>query len=225
MEMFDALMVLSGCVIFAVLLSLYFSLRLVLSIGAIRRESRKGAELAKQIREEWGEHEGKQTAAMKEAANKVEQRMAEVQQRMEERLGGFEEQVTAVRNHLTQLEDYLRDFFEVEVKNAFDSFDNTVTDVLDQMKSELLRGVDRIEDIQTVVSGRTGVENRLTEGQAAVYRITDGETQPVPGTCSAMESGASEEARADGEDSEDPGDDAESPDSAEPEDPEATSAS
>ena len=180
----EALMILAGGVFFAIILTLYLGFRVANSVGAVRRESKRGADLAKQLRHEWGEYERKQSADREEATRKIEQRVGDAEHKLDDTLGAFEEQVTAVRNNLTRLEDYLRDFFEVEVKNAFDSFDSTVTDVLDQMKGELLRGIDRINDIQTVVSSKTAAENRLLEGQSAVYRITDDDSQPVPGTVS-----------------------------------------
>ena len=170
----------------AIILALYTGIRVFQSVGGLRRESKEAAGVARKVREEWLQHERKQTSTLESATRDLDERMTQVEQSTSKRTGELEERVNGLLNHITQLEEYLREFFEVEVKNSFDSFDQTVTNVLDQMRAELLRGVDRIEEIQSVVGSKTAAEDRFLEGKSAVYRLTEGE---LTGTPAAEEAG------------------------------------
>jgi len=173
--------------------AVYTGLRLFMSLGQIRKESKEGAKVAGQVREEWTAHEQKQTAAQEETTRQLDGRMTTLEQTATTKIAQFEENLNALRDHVVKLEDYLHEFFEVEVKNVFDSFDNNVCSVLDQMKAELMRGVSRIEEIQTVVTSKGTVQDRVLEGKATVQALMEGSPAgPAPEAEPGHEAGFAE---------------------------------
>ena len=154
-------------VIASLVISLCTGLRLFMLLGRIRRESGKSFEIATRLQEDW------EAFAAKEGENR--QRLSDRFERFEsatrDRVERFEKLASGTRERLIKLEQYLKEFFEVELKAVFDSFDKTVVSILDEMKSELLRGVERIEDIQAVVDSKSFAQDRILDGEGSVYRL------------------------------------------------------
>ena len=153
-------------------LTLYAGARMFRSIGKLREESSRADQIARAIKSEWENFVRTQAEHIRQRAAELEQRAETLEARVDQKVAELEEMVTNNRIQIRRLERYLREFFEVELKNVFDSFDNTVNSTLDEMKRELLRGVDRIEEIQAIVESRDVVEGRLVEGRAAIESLT-----------------------------------------------------
>ncbi len=158
----------------SIILVLYFGLRLFLIIGKIRRESRKSAEQAAKNRKEWQAFQANQDNALDEARQKLTNDIHRVADRTREKIAEFEDSVGATKDHLDKLERYLREFFEVEMKNVFDSFDSTVSTVLSEMREQLLRGLKNIDEIQSVVDNRVQAQDRILEGAFTAERLLEG---------------------------------------------------
>jgi len=90
---------------------------------------------------------------------------------MREDLERLRRQVASLQERQARFEEYTRSFLEREVKTAFESFDATVGSVLGEMKSELLKGVERIDDIKAVVDGKRQAQMRIERGQAEGARL------------------------------------------------------
>jgi len=154
--------------IFAALaISIYTGLRLFTLMGRIRRESRRSHEVAVRIEEDWKRFSEREKTSRLRALERLESLEEDVKDRVE----SFEKVALGTRERLVKLERYLKEFFEVELRTVFDSFDKTVASILEEMKVELLRGVDRIEDIQAVVDSKSFAQDRILEGDGSVYRL------------------------------------------------------
>ncbi len=171
------------------ILVLYFGFRLFLTIGKIRRESKRSAEQAARNHEEWQEFRGKQDQALGEARQKLTNDIHRVADRSREKIAEFEESVGATEEHLEKLERYLREFFEVEMKNIFDSFDSTVSTVLSEMREQLLRGLKNIDEIQSVVESRVQAQDRVLEGAFTAERLLEGKEPEEPAEAFEAEEG------------------------------------
>jgi len=147
--------------------ALYMGIRLFMVLSRIRKESSKSFEVASHIEGDW------EKFAMREEEER--QRLADRFDRFEnatrDRVDRFEKVATGTRERLIKLEQYLKEFFEVELKSVFDSFDKTVSSILEEMKSELLRGLERIEDIQAFVDSKSFAQDRILDGEGSVYRL------------------------------------------------------
>jgi chromosome segregation ATPase len=118
-------------------------------------------------RAEEGERE---IAGLKAQMGALEAGIAEAQKGTERALQKFE-----------RFEEYFRSVFEKELSFAFRSFDETLGSVLKEMKGELLRGVNRIDQIQGVVSSRGRAEDRLLSSEAEARRLLKSSAQPATG--------------------------------------------
>ena len=156
--------------------ALYMGIRLFMVLNRIRKESSKSFEVASHIEEDW------EKFAMREEEER--QRLADRFDRFEsatrDRVDRFEKVAAGTRERLIKLEQYLKEFFEVELKSVFDSFDKTVSSILEEMKSELLRGLERIEDIQAFVDSKSFAQDRILDGEGSVYKLL-ADTSTVPG--------------------------------------------
>ncbi len=151
----------------ALVVSLYTGFRLFTILSRIRKESSKSFEVASQIQEAWERFAIRQD----QERQRLLQRLDDFESSTADRVERFEKVATGTRERLIKLEEYLKQFFEVELKSVFDSFDKTVASVLGEMKTELLRGVDRIEEIQAVVDSRSFAQDRILDGEGSVYRL------------------------------------------------------
>ena len=149
------------------LLSVGISFRLFRALRRSRREASESYEIALRLQEDWE----KNHTRLREERRKLQERFDEFQSGTEERVDRFENVAAGTRERLVRLEQYLKEFFEVELKAVFESFDKTVASVLDEMKTELLRGVDRIEEIQAVVDSKSYAQDRILDGEGSVYRL------------------------------------------------------
>ncbi|MEW6356115.1 MAG: hypothetical protein AB1696_07325 [Planctomycetota bacterium] len=82
-------------------------------------------------------------------------------------------------HRLGKFEEYFRNVFEKNLSTTFANFDQTVTGVLGQMRSELERGISRIDQMKSMVESRTQAEKRLVESTEEVQKLLDeGEGKP-----------------------------------------------
>jgi len=159
----------------SVAISLYTGFRLFMLLGRINRESKRSFEIATRLQEDWEEF----AATEKESQKRLVDQFDRFETDMRDRVDRFQRMAAGTRERLIKLEEYLKEFFEVELKAVFDSFDRTVASILDEMKSELLRGVERIEDIQAVVDTKSFAKDRILDGEGSVYRlIADADGEP-----------------------------------------------
>jgi len=165
-----AFYLLAACGPAALLIAIYTAVRFFRVINKIREESRTGHEVAARTAREHEDFVARETESRERLMQRFEVLEAELRERAEQ----AESVATAAQERLLQLEKYLKEFFEVELKAVFDSFDKTVASVLEEMKAELLRGVDRIEEIQAVVESRTFAQERILDGEGSVYRLVAG---------------------------------------------------
>jgi len=86
-------------------------------------------------------------------------------------------EVTNMVDRVAKFEDYFRNVFEKSLSNTFANFDQTVTDVLGQMRSELERGITRIDQMKSMVENRGQAEERLIESTEEVQNLlSEGQT-------------------------------------------------
>jgi len=173
----------------ALVISLYTGLRLFTLLGRIRKESSKSFQVASQIQEAWEEFSRRQD----QERQRLSQRFEDFERATADRVERFEKVAAGTRERLIKLEEYLKQFFEVELKSVFDSFDKTVASILDEMKAELLRGVERIEEIKAVVDSRSLAQDRILDGEGSVYRLL---AETAEAARSAESGGADQEADA-----------------------------
>lgn len=133
----------------------------------IRERSDKSFEIASQLKQQWEAFAAEEAQARRQLAESY----AAFETGTRERVDRAESVANAARDRLIKLEQYLKEFFEVELKTVFESFDRTVASILDEMKAELLRGVERIEDIQAVVDSKSFAQDRILDGEGSVYRL------------------------------------------------------
>ena len=88
-----------------------------------------------------------------------------------ERAEEAKQKVHAVSAKMDNLDTYIREQFSKDFNGAMKSFDDTATSVLGQMKDELIQGVQRIDQIQTAVSKKTLLEERVNQGQQDVRNL------------------------------------------------------
>ena len=154
-------------VIASLAISLYTGIRVFLVLNKIRKESKKSFEVASRIQEDWDKFSTREADERQRLAD----RFARFENDTSDRVERCEKVATGTRERLIKLEQYLKEFFEVELKTVFDSFDKTVSSILEEMKSELLRGIERIEDIQAFVDSKSLAQDRILDGEGSVYRL------------------------------------------------------
>ena len=151
----------------AATIALYMAIRLFMLLHRIRQESSKSFEVASRIQSDWE----KFSAREEEERQRLSERYERFESTTRDQVDRYEKVATGTRDRLVKLEQYLKEFFEVELKSVFDSFDKTVSSILEEMKAELLRGIDRIEDIQAFVDSKSFAQDRILDGEGSVYRL------------------------------------------------------
>jgi len=151
----------------ALVVSLATGVAVIMILSSIRRQSKKSYEVASRVMEDWDKFSAREADERKQLA----ERFARFESTTSDRVEQFEKVATGTRERLIKLEQYLKEFFEVELKSVFDSFDKTVSSILEEMKSELLRGIERIEDIQAFVDSKSMAQDRILDGEGSVYRL------------------------------------------------------
>mgnify|MGYP006293113735 CR=1 FL=1 len=198
----------------ALVIALYTGFRMFFSLNRIRKESRRSAEIGERIERDY-EEKRKQA---EEERRRLMNRFGELEVQLTEQIEEAQRVATGTRDRLIKLEEYLKDFFEVELKSVFESFDKTVASILGEMKAALLRAVDRIDESQAVVESKSFAQERILEGEGSVYRMiaesnsTPSQSEPQPG------SGQESEQTGDVEESFDMESDTDEPDNFEGED-------
>jgi hypothetical protein len=151
----------------ALAISIATAIGVFMLLSGIRRQSKKSYEVASRVMEDWEKFSTREA----DERRRLTERFARFESATSDRVEQFEKVATSTRERLIKLEQYLKEFFEVELKSVFDSFDKTVSSILEEMKSELLRGIDRIEDIQAFVDSKSMAQDRILDGEGSVYRL------------------------------------------------------
>jgi hypothetical protein len=151
----------------ALVVSIATSIAVFMILSSIRRQSKKSYEVASRVMEDWEKFSTREA----DERQRLAERFARFERSTSDRVEQFEKVATGTRERLIKLEQYLKEFFEVELKSVFDSFDKTVSSILEEMKSELLRGIERIEDIQAFVDSKSMAQDRILDGEGSVYRM------------------------------------------------------
>lgn len=154
-------------IIATLVISLGTAVTVVMMLSGIRRQSKKSYEVASRVMEDWEKFSAREA----DERQRLAERFARFESMTSERVEQCEKVATGTRERLIKLEEYLKEFFEVELKSVFDSFDKTVSSILEEMKSELLRGIERIEDIQQFVDSKSNAQERILDGEGSVYRL------------------------------------------------------
>ena len=169
-----------GLALAALGISLYSGILLYMLLNRIRSQSSKSFEVASRLQEQWRKFSTRDG----EERERLVDRFDRLESATRDRVERFEKVATGARERLIKLEQYLKEFFELELKAVFESFDKTVSSILEEMKAELLRGVDRIEEIQAVVDSKSFAQDRILEADGSVYRLladtAEGEPTPEP---------------------------------------------
>ncbi len=113
-----------------------------------------------------------------DAIHKLESRVS----RASEDVARFRERVDDVESRIPNLFDRLDDFrdalgrtFQVEISSVLNSFDSSLTSILQQMKSDLQLGLSRVESLETMVRSRERAEKSL-------LGTPEGTPAPLPGS-------------------------------------------
>lgn len=100
---------------------------------------------------------------------------------MENHLSTFrkalDQEVSGFNHRLDELYEYLKGAFQDEMKSTMRRFDRNMATVLGEMKGQLMDGVHRIEQMETLVAGRQELDERLLEGERTTGRLL---THPEP---------------------------------------------
>lgn len=127
---------------------------------------------------------GQRVGELDQRLSGVDQRVARYQDEaadIREGLSRAQDLLAETREKLNRFEEYTRDFLERELSQAFFKFDRTVGSVLGEMKSELLHGVERIGEIQSVVESKTEAQRRIFGGAAGARMLGESrEAGPLP---------------------------------------------
>jgi hypothetical protein len=160
----------------ALVISIATAIGVFMLLSGIRRQSKKSYEVASRVMEDWEKFSAREA----DERQRLAERFARFENATSDRVEQCEKVATGTRERLIKLEQYLKEFFEVELKSVFDSFDKTVSSILEEMKSELLRGIDRIEDIQAFVDSKSMAQDRILDGEGSVYRLLADTTTKNP---------------------------------------------
>jgi hypothetical protein len=170
----------------ALVISIGTAVALFWILSSIRRQSKKSYEVASRVMEDWEKFSAREA----DERQRLAERFARFESATSDRVEQFEKVATGTRERLIKLEQYLKEFFEVELKSVFDSFDKTVSSILEEMKSELLRGIERIEDIQAFVDSKSMAQDRILDGKGSVYQmLADTTTKGSDAAAPAPEAG------------------------------------
>jgi len=160
----------------ALVISIATAIAVFAILSSIRRQSKKSYEVASRVMEDWEKFSTREA----DERQRLAERFARFESATSDRVEQFEKVATGTRERLIKLEQYLKEFFEVELKSVFDSYDKTVSSILEEMKSELLRGIERIEDIQAFVDSKSMAQDRTLDGEGSVYRMLNDTATKTP---------------------------------------------
>lgn len=106
-------------------------------------------------------------SALEEAVIQLEQATREIEARVSEAL-----------SRIGRIEATIRDVVAGEAKGAFQFFDKAAMSILSEMKNELVKGVGRIQAIESLVTGKTEAEERLLGGEEIMGALLASGAQP-----------------------------------------------
>jgi hypothetical protein len=149
-------------------------------------------ELERGIRQDLEEVERTVRRKFEDATTRAVRRMEKLEQDGEEVLRQMESnnhRIASVEKRIPDIYEHLEDFratlgriFENELSAVLDSFDSSVTAVLDHMKGELEMGINRIEGIENMVHSRQRAERTLFgRGSYRDQEEDSDEQQALPG--------------------------------------------
>ncbi len=162
----------------------------------VRGESRSAADLARRATDYVQSFDQTLASKVHEAVAPLETRLVEAQREadgVKAEVGSLAGTIAEAQKGLDrviqrfeQFEEYFRSVFEKELRFAFRSFDETMGGVLKEMKGELLRGISRIDQIQSVVNSRSHAETQLVASEQQTARLLksgpEGAAKPSPAT-------------------------------------------
>lgn len=188
------------------ILAVCVSVAMALVTGVVLKRYREGVQAGEKtlqgVRSEWESFSSQSRQASNQLSERLEQVEAEAGDRIErldqatsdlerrlalfhdnavdtrERLNRVNDLLAETQGQLERFEQYTKDFLERELSQSFTRFDQTVGTVLGEMKNELLRGVERIDHIQSVVENKADAENRLFASDSGIRML--GETEEDP---------------------------------------------
>ena len=189
------------------ILAMCVSVAMAVATGLVlkkHREDAHGCERAVEgVRGEWEAFSSKSEQASKRLAERLDRIETDAGERMNRldqaasdlgrRLALFHDNAVDTRECLNRVSDllaetqgqlerfeqYTKDFLQRELSQSFARFDQTVGAVLGEMKNELLRGVERIDQIQSVVETRSDAEKRLFGGDAGFKMLGEATEAPL----------------------------------------------
>lgn len=85
----------------------------------------------------------------------------------------------ASKAKIDQLDEYIRESFSKDFNGAMQSFDETTSSVLNRMKDELVQGVQRIEQIETAISKKQLLQEKVTASRQNVHKLLDAPDEQV----------------------------------------------
>ncbi|MFP4176530.1 MAG: hypothetical protein ACLFT2_04830 [Candidatus Brocadiia bacterium] len=155
------------------------------------------SDLSKQVEETVMQKVNSRTDAVEKRVQEVNSRQSEnLDDRASElstRISELEAEIRAFDRHLDKMEkrmpsvfDRLEDFqraltkgYQNELSNVFDSFDNAVGAVLDQMKNELQTSLNRIDGIEDMVDKRRRAEDNFGMGEPENEKSGEDDLPPL----------------------------------------------
>ncbi|MBM4082096.1 MAG: hypothetical protein FJ278_20490 [Planctomycetes bacterium] len=110
-------------------------------------------------------------SALEEAVIQLEQAYRETEARVNEAI-----------SRLNRLEGTIKEVIAGEAKGAFQFFDKAAASILSEMKQELVKGVGRIQAIETLVTSKARAEERLLGGEEVMGALlaSGAQTEAAP---------------------------------------------
>jgi len=179
------MLVVSICAVLGMLLGLIGLIWAIVATGKARDAAASNTDAMTVMKSDWASFANKEKEERRGLEEKVERfqnetqaewegfsnRAEAFQQTTSDRVKEMERLAERTNEQIDRLEEYIRDFFDSELKSVFRSFDKTVGSVLGEMKSELLRGIKRIDEIQAVVDSKSLAQDRVSEGEQGARRF------------------------------------------------------
>lgn len=129
------------------------------------------------IREEMDKNRRTQSNALEEYDKTFEQfenRIKIVREKSERSIDtvqSVQENLQSLSKKIDLFEENLQKIYKSELKKSFKLFDYTVSSVLSEMKTELKRGVNRIEEIEEVVHGKEQLQKKLLSEEFSKQKV------------------------------------------------------
>lgn len=173
----------------AAVLALICLLIVVRTVMRVRAEARTVSATVERLTSHMDSFESTIAARIQQATAPIEERVTQGEREaagLKAELGSLSGTIAEVQKALDRavqrfehFEEYFRSVFEKELRFAFRAFDETMSAVLKEMKGELMRGIARIDQIQSVVNSRTRAEAQLTSSEEQAARLLKAGAEPA----------------------------------------------